>query len=99
MRPASAANPWTARSGRILPTTGRALVGAAEKRERRLGEDLRVDPRRTVLDVPNVELDALRPWQRRAAVHLRPAGDPRTHVEPAPLTVVVAFDRISQCWP
>src|SRR4051812_49247761 len=96
MRPASAASPWTARSGRILPATGRALVRAAEERERRLGEDLQVDQRRAVLDVPDVELDAVRPRQGGTAVHLRPAGDSREYVEPTPLALVVALDLVPQ---
>src|SRR5688572_2474696 len=56
-----------------FPAARLALVGAAEQGERRAGEDLQVEPRRAVLDVPDVELDALVPRQRGAAVDLRPA--------------------------
>src|SRR2546430_1138564 len=63
------------RAGR--PPAGRPLVGAAEERERRARKDLQVDQRRAVLDVPDVQLDPLLPRHRRAAVDLRPAGDPR----------------------
>jgi hypothetical protein len=45
-----------------------------------------------VLDVPEVELDALRPRQRRAAVDLRPPGDPRLHREAPALTLGVLLD-------
>ena len=44
---------------------------------------------RAVLDVPEVELDPLGPRQRRAAVDLRPAGDPRLDREPAALALGV----------
>ena len=47
-----------------------------------LARIFRSSQRRAVLDVPDVELDALGPRQRRAAVDLRPAGDARLHVEP-----------------
>src|ERR687885_657201 len=67
------------------PATGLALVRAGEERERRAREDLQVEPRRAVLDVPDVELDPLVPRQPRAAVDLRPAGDPRLHVQPPAL--------------
>ena len=66
-----------------LPAARRALVRAGEERERRPQEDLQVEPQRAVLDVPDVELDPLRPRERRAAVDLRPAGQARLDVEPA----------------
>src|SRR5437660_6927888 len=78
------------------PPAGRALVGAAEKRERRAREDLQVDQWRAVLDVPEVQLDALLPGQRGPAVDLRPAGDPRLHVETAALSRGVALDLVGE---
>src|SRR4051794_10403909 len=99
IRPASAAIAWAARSGRILPATGRALVRAAEERERRLRENLEIEPRRAVIDVPEVELDALGPWQRRATVHLCPPGDPRLDGEAPTLALIVALDLVAQCRP
>src|SRR5579884_1832224 len=65
------------------------LVRAPEESERRAGEDPEVDERRAVLDVPDVELDPVRPGQRGAAVDLRPAGDARLHVQPPLLAGVV----------
>src|ERR1044071_10220835 len=76
-------------SRRRLPAAGVALVRAAEESERRPRQDPQVEERRPVLDVPDVELDPLRPRQRGATVHLRPAGDAGLHVEPAPLPLVV----------
>src|SRR3954470_24101478 len=58
-----------------MPAAGRALVRAAEERERRADQDAEVEERRPVLDVPDVELDPLRPGQLRAAVDLRPPRD------------------------
>src|SRR5687768_74527 len=78
------------------PTTGSAAVGAAEEREGRAEEDLEVDLGRAVPDVPDVELDPLRPRQRRASVHLRPAREPRADVEPVPLVLVVLLDLVAQ---
>ncbi len=59
-------------------------------------EDLEVDARRAVLDVPDVELDALGPGQLRAAVHLRPPGEPGPDVEPVALVLVVLLDLVAQ---
>jgi len=58
----------------------------------RLEEDLEVQAQGAVLDVPDVELDALVPGKRRAPVDLGPAGDPRTHLEPSPLAGRVLID-------
>src|SRR4051794_37343605 len=96
MSPARAAKPWTIRSGRSFPATRRALVGAAEERERRLREDLQVEPRGPVLHVPDVELDAVGPGKRRASVDLRPAGDPRPNLEAAALARRVSLDLVAQ---
>src|SRR5437588_6332218 len=79
-----------------MPAARLSLVRAAEERERRAREDAEVDERRAVLDVPDVELDPFRPWQRGASVHLRPAGDPGLHVEPVPLAVVVLLDLVAE---
>src|SRR5262245_401539 len=81
------------------PAARLALVRAAEEGERRPGEDLQVDPRRAVLDVPDVELDPVLPRQRCAAVDLRPAGDSGPHLEPAALALCVALHLVTQCRP
>src|SRR2546421_10375163 len=81
---------------RRLPTTRLALVRAAEERARGPQQDLQVDERGAVLDVPEVELDPLRPRELRAAVDLRPAGDPRLDVETMPLPFVVLVDLVAQ---
>ena len=49
-----------------------------------------------MLHVPEVEIDPLGPRQRRAAVDLRPAGDPRLDVEPVELALVVAVDLVAE---
>src|SRR5438876_11195079 len=77
-----AARATLARAG---PATRLALVVAAEQRERSAQQDQQVGLRAAVLDVPEVELDPLRPRQRRAAVDLRPACDSRLHLEPPAL--------------
>ena len=56
------------------------------------GEDPQVEPQRRVLEVPEVELDPLGPRQRRAAVDLRPAAQPRAGVEAEALAVGVGVD-------
>src|SRR5437763_8090019 len=81
---------------RRLPATRPALVRAAEEGARRAREDLQVDERRAVLDVPEVELDPLRPREARAAVDLRPAGDAGLDVEPVPLALVVLLDLVAK---
>src|SRR5437868_15533538 len=84
---------------RGLPATRLALVGAAEEGARRAREDLQVDPRRAMLDVPEVELDPLGPREARAAVDLRPAGDAGLDVEPVQLPLVVLLDLIAKRGP
>src|SRR3954453_5961397 len=91
----SAANAASALPGR-RPATRLALVRPAEERERRAAQDLQVDARAPVLDVPEVELDPPPPGQRRASMDLRPAGDPGQHVEPVELTLVVAVDLVAE---
>src|SRR5579862_8960989 len=81
---------------RGLPATRLALVRPPEERARRAQQDLQVEQRRAVLDVPEVELDPLRPAETRAAVHLRPAGDAGLDVEPVPLTIVVLLDLVAE---
>ena len=49
-----------------------------------------------MLDVPDVELDPVRPRQRRATVNLRPAGQARPDVEPLALPLGVRLDLVAQ---
>src|SRR3954447_6591270 len=79
-----------------MPTAGRALVGAAEERERRAEQDAEVEERRPVLDVPDVELDPLRPGQLRAAVDLRPPRDAGLDLQAPALMLVVFLDLVAQ---
>ena len=81
---------------RVAPAARGAFVRSADEGERRAGEDLQVDERRAVLDVPDVELDALVPGQARAAVDLRPAGQPRLDLEAASLARRVALDLVER---
>src|SRR5579862_7025561 len=81
---------------RGLPATRLALVRPPEERARRAQQDLQVDERRAVLDVPEIELDPLRPREARAAVDLRPAGDPGLDVEAVPLALVVLLDLVAK---
>src|SRR4051812_25079224 len=78
------------------PAARRPLVGAAEQCERRPDEDAQVEQRRPVLDVPDVELDPLRPRQRRTAVDLRPPRDPRLHLEAPSLPLAVLLHLIAE---
>ena len=55
-------------------------------------QDPQVERQRAVLDVPEVELDPLRPRQRGAAVDLGPAGDPGLDREAAALALGVLVD-------
>src|SRR5947209_6884301 len=101
-------NPRTTTSAQIAPSTNLvpltragpatrlALVVAAEERERSAQQDQQVGLRAAVVDVPEVELDPLRPRQRCAPVDLRPAGDPGLHVEPPALPRVVLLDLVAQ---
>src|SRR5437763_5681334 len=81
---------------RRLPATRPALVRAAEEGARRAQQDLQVDERRAVLDVPEVELDPLRPGEPRPAVDLRPARDPGPDIEPVALPLVVLVDLVTE---
>src|SRR5437763_3049324 len=87
-------SPW--RLCRRLPAARPALVRAGEERERRAGEDLQVEPRAAVLDVPEVELDPLVPRELRPAVHLRPAGQARLDLETASLPRGVLVDLVAE---
>src|SRR5205823_4107352 len=78
------------------PAAGIALVRSSEERARRARENLQVDPRRAVLDVPDIEFDALVPRQPSATVDLRPAGDSRLDVEPPALPRRVALDLVRE---
>src|SRR5581483_2205671 len=88
--------PASAKLARRLPATRLALVRPPEERARRAQQDLQVEERRAVLDVPEVELDPLRPREAGATVHLRPAGDAGLDVEPAPLPLVVLLDLVPE---
>src|SRR5581483_10719057 len=83
-------------AGRLAPAARLAAVGAARERERRAQEDEQIDPRRAMVDVPQVELDPLGPGKPGAAVDLRPARQPRTHLQPAPLALRVALDLVGE---
>src|SRR5687768_10706088 len=69
------------------PAAGFALVGSSEEGERGAQQDLQVDSRRAVLDVPHVELDPILPCQGGSPVDLRPAGEAGSHLESASLTI------------
>src|SRR4051812_9528194 len=90
------APPPRRRAGSPAPPAGVALVRPGEEGARRARQDLQVDPRRAMLDIPDVELDALIPRHARAAVDLRPAGDPRLDVEPASLSRRVLLDLVRE---
>src|SRR3954468_2546431 len=79
-----------------MPAAGRTLVRPAEECERRAQQDPEVDPRRAVLDVPDIQLDPLGPRQGRAPVDLRPSRDPGLHLEPPPLPSRVLLDLIAE---
>src|SRR5215475_13072952 len=78
------------------PSTGLALVRAAEKCQGRAREDLQVDLRRAVLHVPDVQFDPVLPRQGGSAVDLGPAGDPGLDLEPPPLPRRVALDLVAE---
>ena len=69
------------------------------ERERRAQQNLYVEPGRAVLDVPHVELDPVGPRQRRPPVDLRPARDPRPHLQTPALALRIALDLVGQCGP
>src|SRR5262245_57782440 len=81
---------------RWAPTTGLALVGPGEEGERCAQEDLHVDARGAVLDVPDVQLDPLGPRQAGAAVDLRPPGEARLDGEPEALARGVLLDLVAE---
>ena len=80
----------------LAPAAGRAAIGPAEERQRRSEQDREVDLRRAVLDVPDVELDPVRPRERRAPLNLRPAGEPGADLEAAALVLVVLLDLVAK---
>src|SRR5438552_5597786 len=47
-------------------------------------------------DVPEIELNALRPGDRIAALHLSPAGDPGSNHEPTPLVIGITGNLLGQ---
>ena len=76
------------------PAAGLAAVQAVagDRHARAQRDDPQVEAQRGVLEVPDVELDALGPRQRRAAVDLRPPGEARARLEPQALAVGVLVD-------
>ena len=80
------------------PSSALAAVDDTRAQQHRDGaqEDAQVERQRAVLDVPDVELDALGPRERRAAVDLRPAGQARPDLEPAALAVRVVLDLVAR---
>ena len=86
--PGAAGSPGTSRRTDPLAT----LPGATEQGGRCLGEDPQVEPERTVLDVPDVELDPLLPGDPGATVDLGPAGHAGAQIEPPALTRRVELD-------
>src|SRR6266542_3421563 len=80
----------------VPPSAGLALVRPAEERGRGAQEDLQVEPRGAVLDVPDVQLDALCPRQPGAAVDLGPAGDAGLDLQPPALASRVLLDLVAQ---
>src|SRR5829696_5412055 len=92
-------DPDSGKSRRLLPLDPAArlpLVRPDEERKRCAQQDLQVDERRTVLHVPDVQLDALVPGQPRAAVDLRPAGNAGLDLKAPPLAPRVALDLVAQ---
>src|SRR5262245_34088740 len=89
----TAVTTWTRLLAR-RPAARAALVCPGEEGERRLGEDLEVDHRRAVVDVPDVELDPVLPRHGRPAVDLRPARDPRLDLQAATLPRRVPLDLV-----
>src|SRR4051812_8874086 len=86
-----------ARSGRgrpVAPAAGLAAVepAAGDDHARGQPQDAQVERRGLLLDVPEVELDALGPRQRRAALDLRPAGDAGADGQAPALALGVAVD-------
>src|SRR3954452_24309811 len=78
------------------PTARPALVGPAEQCERCPEQDQQIGLPVVVADVPEVELDALRPGQRCATVDLGPPRDPGPDVETVQLALVVAFHLVTK---
>src|SRR5262249_31401422 len=73
----------------------RMLAAPAELAER-APEDLQVEPEGPVVEVPEVQVDSLRPADRLAPVHLRPAGDARLDRQAAAVVVGVAGDLLDE---
>ena len=82
-RAGSSHSPALTQRVRVEPAAGQEQPGGAE-------QDAHVEEQRAVVHVPDVQLDPLRPGERRATVHLCPAGDAGLDLEPPPLAVGVA---------
>ena len=82
----------------LAPVAARLVVHVlrAEEHRDRAHEDLQVEPQRAVLDVPDVELDPLRPAERVAPADLRPAGDAGADREAAALERRVLVDLVAE---
>src|SRR5262245_40469022 len=87
---------WSPSTTSGAPAAGDAAIRPGEQRQRRADEDLEVEPGRAMVDVPDVELDPLLPWQRRPTVHLRPARQARPHLEAAPLALRVRVHLVAE---
>src|SRR3546814_2007467 len=71
-------------TARISPPHFRTVDAIAENDDAKgLQEDQQIEPRRSVIDIPEVQSQLVGFLKPRIAVHLRPAGQPRRH-ESAP---------------
>ena len=84
-----------------VPAPRLAAVDPAsvQQHAHRAREDAGIERERAVLDVVDVELDPLRPRQRRPAVDLRPAGDARLDLEAPALALGVVHDLLGDRGP
>src|SRR3954465_534140 len=80
----------------LAPTARLALVRPSEQCGGRPREDFCIGPRRAVLDVPDVQLDAFVPRQPRTSVNLSPARDAGLDVEASPLSRRVLLDLVRE---
>ena len=69
---------------------------AADDLTQRTAEDLAVEAKGPVVDVPDVQRELVVPRERVAAVDLRPARDPRPHLVPPLLLGCVEIEVLHQ---